>query len=47
MKGALVPEAGASDPPGRRGTVPLAKKDVVLGPRPSDLMLHPNAHQRR
>lgn len=46
MEGALVPETRSSDPSGCCRAVPLAKEYLVLGPRPSDLVLHPDANER-
>jgi hypothetical protein len=47
MEGALVPETRARNPTGRRRAVPLAKENIALLPRPTELVLDPHAHERR
>ena len=41
MEGKLGPEARARDPTRRRRAVPLAKENLVLSPRPPNLVLNP------
>ena len=47
MEGTLIRKTRTRDPTGRRRATPLTKENLVLGPRPSSLVLNLNANKRR